>query len=296
MTRRQPPPPYVASSALDLIGESPVWSGREQVLYRVDVEGRSVHRFDPSTGTSQSWPLPEPIGSIGLRAAGGLVGATRSGFVFIDTLTGSVDPIADPERDIPGNRFNDGKVDRLGRFFAGTKNIANTTAPTGTLYRLDADRSVHAVHRGISCTNGIAWSPDDRVMYLCDTWLRRILAFDYDRATGSATSPRLFAELDGAEGYPDGLTVDAEGTLWNAHYDGARITRYDPDGRVMTVVPMPVRHVTSLTFGGADLQTLYVTTARARLSAEALAAQPDAGSVFAFEPGVSGLPEPEFLG
>ena len=286
----------VAVPAENLIGESPVWSVREQALYWVDVEGKRVQRFAPESGSSTDWKMPEVTSSIGLRCDAGLVAATRTGFVFIDTLNSEVSPITHPEADLPGNRFNDGKVDRAGRFFAGTKNLANNAQPTGALYRLEADRRAHAVTHGISCTNGIAWSPDDRTMYLCDTWVRRIYRFDFDLAAGTVYNRRLFTELAGEEGFPDGLTVDAEGFVWNAHYDGWRITRYAPDGQVDRVLRMPVQHVTSLTFGGSDLRTLFVTSASMRTSAGARRIQPLAGHVLAFEPGVAGLPEPCFAG
>jgi len=220
----------------------------------------------------------------------------RTGLAFLDTNSGTLTPIADPEADVPANRFNDGKVDRAGRFWAGTKNLANAPEPTGALYRLDRDLSIHQIENGISCTNGIAWSPDNRTMYLCDTWVRHIYAYDFDYRSGAAGKQRVFATLTPEQGFPDGLTVDAEGFIWNAHYDGWSITRYTPDGRINRVIRMPVQHVTSLTFGGAQLRTLYVTSASARLSAQHLAAQPGAGNVFAFDPGVEGLPEPCFLG
>jgi L-arabinonolactonase len=280
----------------NLIGESPVWSVREQALYWIDVEAKLVQRFDPGNGNLRRWTMPEVTGCIGLRARGGLVAGTRTGFVFLDTETGSVTPIVHPEADIEGNRFNDGKVDRAGRFWAGTKNIANSPDPTGSVYRLDSDGIAHRVDSGISCVNGIGWSLDERTMYLCDTWLRRIYRYDFDRDTGVARNRRVFAELSADEGYPDGLTVDAEDFIWNAHYDGWRITRYGPDGRVDCVLRMPVQQVTSLTFGGADLRTLFVTSASLRLTPEARERQPLAGHVFALVPGVAGIAEPLYLG
>ncbi len=286
----------VVVAAGDRIGESPVWSQREQALYWVDVEGRRVRRWHRQSGARSDWQMPEATGCIALRAQGGLVAATRAGLAFLDTGNGRVSAIADPEAHLGANRFNDGKVDRAGRFFAGTKNIANSPEPSGSIYRLDPDLSVHRVAAGISCVNGIAWSPDQRSMYFCDTWLRCIHVCEYDAASGSVGARRLFARVDESAGFPDGLTVDAEGCVWNAHYDGWRITRYAHDGSVDRIVRMPVRHVTSLTFGGPDLQTLFVTSASMRLSPEQLAQQPLAGHVFAFEPGPKGLPEPAFAG
>jgi sugar lactone lactonase YvrE len=284
----------VAVPAANLIGESPVWSVKEQALYWADVEARCVQRLHRDAVTR--WEVPEPIGSLGLRCSGGLITATRSGFVFLDTANGQLTAISDPEADLPGNRFNDGKVDRNGRFWAGTKNIANSPEPSGSLYRLDADLRAYRITGGLSCTNGIAWSPDNRTLYVCDTWLRRIYRYAFDPNSGTVGRRKLFAELSDKQGFPDGLTVDAEGCIWNAHYDGWCITRYDPDGRVRQVLNMPVQHVTSVTFGGSQLRTLYVTSASMRLSEAARRAQPLAGHVFAFEPGVTGLAECCFAG
>jgi len=286
----------VVVPSANLIGESPVWSVAEQALYWVDVEGKLVQRIDPATGDIKRWTMPEVTSCIGLRQRGGLVAGTRTGFVFLDTMTGAVTPITHPEADIPGNRFNDGKVDRAGRFWAGTKNIANSPEISGSVYRLDPDLEAHRIDRGVSCVNGIAWAPDNRTMYLCDTWVRRIYAYDFEPAAGLARNRRLHAQLAPEDGYPDGLTVDAEGFLWNAHYDGWRITRYAPDGRIDRIVRMPVQQVTSVMFGGADLRTLFVTSANLRLAPEARASQPLAGHVFALEPGVTGLPEHMFAG
>ncbi len=291
-----PPDLRVCVAAGNQIGESPVWSAAEQALYWVEVEGRRVHRWHAVSGTRSEWAMPEATGCVALRRWGGVIAATRTGFVFLDTRDGSIAPIADPEAHLEGNRFNDGKVDRRGRFFAGTKNIANRPEPTGSIYRLDADLRVERIASGISCVNGIAWSPDDRTMYFCDTWLRRIYACAFDPASGTCGERRVFAEVPALAGYPDGLTVDAEGCLWNAHYGGWRITRYGPDGRVERVIALPVQHVTSLTFGGPDCRTLFVTSASLRLTPEARSQQPLAGHVFAFEPGPQGIPEPAFAG
>ena len=288
--------PRVVIPARNLVGESPVWSAAEQVLYWVDVEGKLVQCFHPATGTLRHWLMPEPTGSIGLRARGGLVAAMRTGFVLLDTRDGTLTPIADPESDKTDTRFNDGKVDRRGRFWAGTRNFRDHSRADGALYRLDPDHCVHRLIEGIRCPNGIAWSPDERTMYLCDTWIRRIFAFDFDSEEGVPRNRRLFAELTEEQGYPDGLTVDSEGFVWNAHYDGWRITRYAPDGRVDRVIRLPVQHVTSLTFGGADLRTLFVTSAGIRLSDKQRAAQPDAGNLFALEVDVPGIREPMFSG
>jgi sugar lactone lactonase YvrE len=290
------PAPRVVIPSQDQIGESPVWSSSENALYWVDVEGKFIQRCHAVNGSIQRWKMSEPVGCIGLRKRGGLVGASRTGFFFLDESAGAITPIADPEADQPENRFNDGKVDRRGRFWAGTRNFRDTSLATGNLYRLDADLTVHRMEEGLRCPNGMAWSPDDRLMYLCDTWTRRIFVYDFDAGDGVPRNRRLFAQLPEREGFPDGLTVDADGGIWNAHYDGWRITRYTPAGKVDCVIPMPVQHVTSLTFGGGDFRTLYITSACLRLSDEQRAAQLDAGHVFAVDVQTQGLPEPAFAG
>jgi sugar lactone lactonase YvrE len=287
--------PRVVIESRSLIGESPVWSVPEKSLYWVDVEGQSVQRWREADRSIRRWEIGEPVGCIGLRRSGGLVGARKSGFFFLDVDSGFVTPIADPEAHLPDHRFNDGKVDRRGRFWAGTRNFVDTQLATGALYRLDADRSVHRMEEGLRCPNGMAWSPDNKLMYLCDTWTRRIYVYDFDIDEGRISNRRLFVELGEADGFPDGLTVDAEGYVWNAHYNGWRITRYSPDATVDRVVRMPVQHVTSVTFGAAP-GTLFATTSFFRLNAAERLAQPIAGHVFEMKSGTQGIIEPAFAG
>jgi len=286
--------PRVVVEAGNLIAESPVWSVAEGALYWVDVEGRLVQRLDLATGAGACWPMPAATGSIGLRRGGGLVVAMDKGFYRLDTATGDLAAIAAPEADRPENRFNDGKVDRRGRFWAGSKHLTDRTRASGALYRLDPDERVTRMEDGITCTNGIGWSLDDRTMYLCDTWVRRIYAYDFDADSGTIAKRRLFAELTPAEGYPDGLTVDAEDHVWSARFDGGGVARYAPDGSLDRFIELPVRNVTSVIFGGEDLATLFITTARFHLSEAERAGQPLAGHVFAIEPGVEGIAEPLF--
>ena len=286
----------VAVASRNQIGESPVWSSTENSLYWVDVEGGPVQRWNASDQSVKQWDVGEAVGCIGLRKRGGLVGARRSGFFFLDVASGDIAPICDPEADIPDNRFNDGKVDRRGRFWAGTRNFRNIEIASGALYRLDPDLSAHRMDEGLRCPNGMAWSPDDRLMYLCDTWIRKIFVYDFDADTGTPTNRRLFVELSADDGFPDGMTVDADGYLWNAHYNGWRITRYAPDGKVNRVFRMPVQHVTSVTFGDMDFRTTYVTSARLRLNDQQRISQTDAGHVFALDAQTQGLPEPMFNG
>lgn len=278
-----------------LLGEGPLWDGADRVLFWVDIKRREVHRFDPATGRDVRWSTPEEVGSLAVRAAGGLVVALRSGFHFLDLDTGATTPIVRPEPDRPENRFNDGKPDRRGRFWAGSMHDPET-APTGALYRLDPDLSCHRVVDGVVCSNALCWSPDGRTMYHADTCHRTVWAWDSDPESGEIANRRVFVRLEGAAGAPDGATVDAEGFVWLAHWDGWRVSRYDPTGRAERVIRLPVQHPTCPAFGGSDLDVLYLTSATIGLGPAELAGQPWAGGILALDPGVRGLPEARFPG
>ncbi len=277
------------------LGEGPVWDVSEQSLYWVDIEKGQLHRYAPATGAIKRWTLPERIGSFALRSRGGIVCALASGFAFFEPDSGQVEWIAKPEAGIPQNRFNDGKCDRKGRFWAGTMNERDG-GRTGALYRLDADLTVHRMEASIGISNSLAWSPDNRRLYFADTQDRAIFVYDYDHASGAVADRRLFASTENDPGSPDGSTVDSEGYLWNAQWDGWRLVRYAPDGRVDRIVELPVQRPTSCAFGGPDLRVLYVTSAIWDLEGDALRDQPWAGGVLALDVGVAGLPEVRFAG
>jgi L-arabinonolactonase len=285
----------VALGCKALLGESPIWSEAEQALYWVDIRGFAIRRFDPATGEDRAWRVPEEVGSIGFRAKGGFVAALRSGFAFFDPQTGALERLHNPIAGTRDLRFNDGRCDRKGRFWAGTvqeKRVAGLAA----LYRFDPDRRCTRMAEGITVANGTAWSPDDRTMYFADSWTREIYAYDFDLSTGTIANRRTFARFAADEGIPDGATVDRDGYLWIAHFDGWRVTRFAPDGRVDRIIPMPVPRPTSCAFGGADLDVLYVTSASFNLSAETLVNAPLSGAIFKLDPGTRGLPEPAFNG
>lgn len=230
-----------------------------------------------------------------LREAGGMVVGLRSGLASLDFETGAVTAIADPEADRPDNRFNDGKVDRQGRFWAGTLNDAEAD-PLGSLYRLDPGGVVTLMQDGAVVSNGVGWSPDDRTMYFTDSAVRTIWAYDYEAETGAIANRRVFVEVPEGSGFPDGLTVDSDGFVWSAVWDGWRVVRYDPSGRIDREVVMPVQRPTSCMLGGPDLKTLYVTSASIHLDTSSLAKGPLAGGLFALEVDTAGLPEPRFAG
>jgi sugar lactone lactonase YvrE len=279
-----------------VLGEGPVWDARMGRLLWVDIKDPSVHAWEPATGERRRWPMPARIGAVGLRASRGLVAALKTGFAFVDLGTGAVDPITDPEADVPENRFNDGKVDPLGRFWAGSMDDEERR-PTGHLYRLDADLSVERFAAGFVVSNGIDWSGDGRTLYSVDTVERVIYAYDFDMSVGRPGARRVFACVPPEHGYPDGLTVDAEDHVWSAHWSGARVTRYRPDGMVERVVALPVPLTTSCCFGGPDLETLFVTSASIGLDEPARRAAPLSGGVFAVRDlGVRGRPAGLFRG
>ncbi len=279
----------------DRLGESPVWCERSGRLYWVDARGPTLQWIESGGTSPRRVPLPSLVGAIALREGAGLVAAMADGFHRLDPETGMLEPIVDPEADQPDNRFNDGRVDRQGRFWAGTMNDVRRD-PTGALYRLDPDGACHRLFGDVIVPNSLAWSPDARVMYFADTYRHRISAFAFDAERGVPSSPRVLVDLTAAPGRPDGSAVDADGCLWNAEYAGGRVVRYTPAGRVDRVIPMPVSNPTSCAFGGPGLDTLFVTSARQRLTPEQLAREPLAGSLFAIRTAAVGLPEPRFRG
>jgi L-arabinonolactonase len=277
------------------LGEVPLWDVKEQSLYWVDIEGRRLHRLTPATGAVEHWDMDERISSFALREQGGLIVAFASGIAFYDLDTGKRDWIARPEANLPGNRFNEGKVDRMGRFWAGTMDDSLANHSAG-LYRVDTDLSVHKMLGDIGISNCFIWSRENDRFWFADTLDKQISVFDYDHATGAITNRRPFADTIGLGYGPDGGTIDAEGFIWVAMWDGWKIVRFAPDGSVDREIALPVSKPTSCMFGGPDLRTLYVTSAVWDLEGEALAAQPQAGGIFAIDAGVAGLPEPRFRG
>jgi sugar lactone lactonase YvrE len=277
------------------LGEGPLWVAEENSIYWVDIGKKQVHRLNVGDEERQSWLFPVAVTSLAVRQAGGFVGTIPDGFVTINLATQTVKPIVLPEVHLPGNRFNDGKVDGNGRFWAGSMNKQGKEA-SGSLYRLDPDLTLHKMDTGYNITNGPAFSVDGQTMYHNDSVKGMVYAF-YLHNDGTIGRKRPFRQLtDPAEGAPDGMTIDSENCLWLAHYGGARLSRISPAGEVLQVVPLPVPNVTSCTFGGPKLDTLYITTASQGLSPSQKEQYPLAGSLFAYQPGVIGLPTPFFAG
>lgn len=273
-----------------------MWSQAEQVLYWTDNVGNRVHRFDPRSGRDECFALECNVMDIGLRAGGALVVVLAKTFAFYDPPASDPRPFAEVEHGRADNRFNDGKVDRRGRYWAGSMNDVDWRQPSGALYRLGDDCRPHRVLDEVVCANGLGWSPDDRTFYMGESFRYAIFAYDFDAEAGELSGRRVFARVDRDGGFPDGLTVDAAGGVWSVHNGAGQVVRYAPDGQVTHVAALPVPQPTSCIFGGRDLDILYVTTSRQNMNPAELERFPLSGSVFAVRPGTAGLPEPLFAG
>ena len=282
-------------TAGSFLGEGPNRSRDNNKHYYVDILAPAIITGDVVEGTHSKLTVPELVGFVIEREKGGFVVGMHGDLCSIDLKTGEMTTLAKPEADRPGNRFNDGKCDRKGRLWCGTLAI-DTSADQGNLWRIDLDGFANLMERGVHVSNGLGWSPDDRVFYFTDTARQTIYAYDFDLESGSIANKRPFIVVPEAEGKPDGMAVDSEGFIWCAHWDGWCVTRYDPDGKVDRVINLPVPRPTSCAFGGADMQTLFVTSARIRLSAAQLADAPLSGSVFAVETGIKGILNFKFAG
>jgi sugar lactone lactonase YvrE len=276
-----------------LLGESPVWHPIEQALYAVDIPGRQVLRWRAGADAPDVWPQDAEPGCIAARASGGLLVARRDGLWTLDPATGEQQLVSAPPYDPARLRFNDGKVDPAGRLWIGS--ISDAREPEAALYRLDGAAFSGQVP-GLTTSNGLAWSPDGRRMHWSDTKAHRIYVADFDAATGALSAPRVFAEFklrtpgEAYDGRPDGAAMDAEGCYWAAMFEGGCLLRIAPTGEVVQRVELPVTCPTMPTFGGADLRTLFITTAREKRPADELAREPLAGAVLQLRVDVPGLP------
>ncbi len=285
----------LAVDAADLIGEGPAWDVSRRSLLWTDIAGRRIHRLDPASGTVWTRGLPQMAGAVLPRAEGGLALCLQDGVWVTDSDDGEVRSFTAVEPDDETTRLNDVKTDRAGRLWGGTMAL-DARRDAGTFYRIDGEGTVEAIAAPVTISNGIEWSPDGRLMYYIDTPTQRMDVFDFDVAAGSATDRRPFIRFDEAFGIPDGMTIDAEGGLWVAFYDGWAVRRFTPAGKLERTVDLPAARTTSCAFGGPDLDHLYVTSARDGLSATEVAEQPHAGGLFVIEPGLSGLPITPFCG
>jgi L-arabinonolactonase len=272
----------VVDSASQL-GEATYWDPKAQVLWWIDIYGPLIHCFDPATGKNSTWKAPEYLGTLSVRAKGGLVVSMANGFYFFDPPSGAFSPICDPEAELEDTRFNDGKTDRQGRFWSGSmfERPGKTPAKIGSLWRLDADLTAHRVIDGVGCSNGLAWSPDSRTMYFTDSHTHCVWGYDFDPQKGTASNRRIFIDLTD-EGYiVDGATVDAAGNYWLTIPFKGKVFAYTPSGKRLRSIDMPCDLPTCCEFGGKNLDVLYVTSAIYRRDAKTLAGQTKPGGLFA---------------
>jgi L-arabinonolactonase len=287
--------PQVALDCRNGLGESIVWDDRSGVLHWTNINDRELWTWDPFGGEgAKVAATAERVGALGLRETDGLVLALEKGFAL--WRNGAAHPISAVDTELPTVRLNDGRVDPAGRFVCGGMDEGSPQRPLARLYGLDPKRGASTLLEGVSCTNSLCWSPDGRTLYFTDMPTRRIDAFDYDLASGGVSNRRVFVSLADEPGLADGSIVDAEGCLWNAQWQGSKLVRYRPDGTVEREVALPVSNPTCMAFGGPDLDILFVTTAWFTLTPEQRAAEPLAGNLFAFRPGVRGRKEARYAG
>ena len=273
------------------LAEGPCWWAEKQVLLWVDIEASRIGLFDPQTGRNDFLHLPAHVGAVVPTSAGDLLLATATGFLRLDPSTEAVTLLSDPEADRPGNRFNDGKCDPWGRFWAGT--MAYDFEPlAGALWRVNADFSCVRQRQGLTISNGLAWSQDRGTLYFIDSPTLNVLAFPLTNAGEIAGEPSICVQIpEDWDAVPDGMCIDAEGMLWIALFGGGCVTRWDPvSGQRLERLALPCRQVTSCCFGGPHLDQLFMTTARREMDAAAIKAEPLAGGLFQADVGVKGVP------
>lgn len=278
------------------LGEGPLWDHRRRVLYWVDITAGRIHVYDPYTGKDRIIDTGEPVGCVTPRMNGDLLMAMKNGFASLDVESAVIRRLIDPEKHLPANRFNDGKCDPRGRFWAGTMSLKGQKG-AGSLYCLYPDLTVRTMLSGVTTSNGLAWSADQKKLFYIDTGTGNVSVFAYDAESGDIGHRRKLISIPSNEGKPDGMTIDEAGMLWVAHWGGGRVSRWNPkDGKRIASLEIPAPNVTSCTFGGSHFDELYITTARGPLSDDQLEKYPQAGGLFRAKPGVRGLRQSVFAG
>lgn len=278
-------------------GESPVWSESQNALYFIDIVGGNIHRGSPTTGQLLSWNFGQYVGCLAEKQSGGLIIAAQHGIYSFNEETGVKNLVSDVESHLGENRFNDGAVDKHGRLWAGTMKIPQIgVGPVGKIYSIDSNYDVREHLKGLNVVNGIAFSPDQKTFYAGDTFAEKVWFFDFDLDDGVISNQKLFVDFAGLPGRPDGAAIDEDGCYWVATPGGWEICRFTPSGHLDRRVKMPVEKPTCVAFGGENADQLYITSLSGKLTAGSEISQPLAGSVFAFEPGVCGMPTYKFAG
>lgn len=272
------------------LGEGSIWQPKENKLYWIDIEGKTLHIYDPVTNKDKQFPLGSRVGTVVPVKGGGALVALQSGIKKIDTKTGKLTFIDNPLPDTVNLRFNDGKCDPSGRFWVGTMAL-DSRRKGAVLYRMDSDKTIHMMLDSVTISNGIVWTADKKTMYYNDTPTGTIQAFDYNDKTGAISNRRVVIRIPKGGGGPDGMTIDADGNLWVALWGSGTVGKFDPHtGQLLQKVIVPAPNVSSCAFGGKNLETLYITTARTWLSPGKLKEFPLSGGLFSVKPGVRGVP------
>ena len=293
----------VLQAANASLGEGPIWDQQDGAFYWGDLKQHKIYRFDPEVGQTGVWPLPYQFGCLAIRERGGICVVTDNGYEHLDLVTGELTKIVNPEEGTQFDHcYNDGKVDSYGRFWVGSLPMAGArnqeiTENTGRLYSLSPDGAVRDHRGGLYVTNGMAWNPEDNVMYHVDSWIRTIFSYDFDGKSGTISEPRTFFSFEAeTDGFPDGMTVDQDGNLWVAMWDGWKLVCLSPEGNRLGEIHLPVQKPTSCCFGGEGLDTLFITSASCYLSSADLEAGPLAGAILKTNPGVRGFASNRFKG
>ncbi|MBX9256791.1 SMP-30/gluconolactonase/LRE family protein [Desmonostoc muscorum CCALA 125] len=274
------------------LGEGPIWDSIKKQLYWIDIFNHRVHQFDPVTGKNRFFDVGDVVGAIATAGTDRLIMALRHHLAFLNTQTGEVTPILEIEGNLPSNRLNDGKCDPQGRFWFGS--MSSIEKPDASLYRYDTDGSLHVMETGLTISNGLGWSPNQEIFYLADSPKQKIYAYDFNSVTGNINNRRIFVDLTHESFYPDGLTIDSQGNIWSAMWNGWCVIRFNRKGEEILRLKLPVPLVTSCTFGGEDLQTLYITTGSVGLSQAEIDKSFYSGDLFALKTDVTGLPSYDF--
>ncbi len=276
------------------LGEGPVWDATRNEIYWIDITMGEIHQYTFTNNSFKTYSVNEQIGCIAICKNAELIVASKSGIGVLDRENDQIKIVHQPENHLPYNRFNDGKCDVEGRLWAGTMAIDESIG-AGSVYVFDQQKS-HKKIEAVTISNGIAWNIDNTIMYYIDTPTFEVVSYQFERSTGAISNKRGVIQIPKSDGYPDGMTIDNEGMLWIAHWDGWQVTRWNPNtGEKLTQIKLPVSRVTSCTFGGVDLKDLFITSASVGLTIEELQKQPLAGSLFVIRNcGYEGLPAFEF--
>jgi sugar lactone lactonase YvrE len=289
---------FIAETVVEhrcLLGEGPVWDERTATICWVDILNGEIHEYSPAAQTRKVIPVHAMVGSFAICTNGDFIAALQNGFAFIGRESGEIKMIADPELRLPGNRFNDGKCDPAGRFFAGTMSLSEEQG-AGSLYMVDKDLRVTKKISQVTISNGMAWSIDRNIFYYIDSPTREVVSYDYDEGTGDISNKKTIIKIPEEAGTPDGMTIDTEGMLWIAHWDGWQVARWNPaTGEQLLSFRLPTARITSCTFGGEAFQDLYITSAKVGLPDYELRNQKEAGALFVIRNcGFTGMPAYRF--